>query len=67
MVSAARTVGGLVRTGFQCSEEQQAELEEEARERQTSVSAIIRELVRAHQAERRRLRELREPTTQAVG
>lgn len=55
MVSTARTVGGLVRTGFQCSAEQQAELEEEARERQMSVSAIIRELVRTHQSERRRV------------
>jgi len=58
MVSAARTVGGLVRTGFQCSAEQQALLEEEARERQMSVSAIVRELVRNHQAERRRLKEV---------
>jgi Ribbon-helix-helix protein, copG family. len=48
----------LVRTGFQCSAEQQALLEEEARERQMSVSAIVRELVRNHQAERRRLKEV---------
>ena len=57
MVSAARTGGGFVRTGFQCTAEQQAELEEEAHERQMSVSAIIRELVRNHQADRRRLKD----------
>jgi predicted DNA-binding ribbon-helix-helix protein len=54
MVSAARTAGGWVRTGVQLSEEQQAGLEEIARERQLSVSAIIRELVRNYLAECRR-------------
>jgi len=48
MASSVRTLGGLVRVGVQLSEEQHSEVEEIARERQTSVSAIIREAVRLY-------------------
>lgn len=53
MSSNQRTSGGLVRTGVQLSEDQVRELELLARERQTSLSSIVRDAIRLYLATNR--------------
>lgn len=57
MANASRTGGGLVKTAVQLSPEQQSELEELARERQVSVSAVVRDAIRGYLADVRRQKE----------
>lgn len=57
MIPRSQTSGGLVKTAVQLSPEQYAEIGELARERQVSVSAIVREAIRGFLSEVKRQRE----------
>lgn len=54
MATKSQTSGGLVKTAVQLSVEQHEALDALARERQVSVSAVVREAVRGYLSEQKR-------------